>query len=379
MFTKKKTKQNPNRTANQTANHEPNQGPDRRKVTRTQGIILGLALVPILAVGVAGGIGTYTNLSATYGSGTAAGALAAGEGATAVLAVIMLGLTVLGQSTPVLLRVGLWTLPAVAAVMAATAANGLGESIVYAATPMAITASAEGLAFLARRIVIYTDGRDADAEARNADVIRDIAYHQARADRHPDPKQRKKSGKKVWKLAAKVGTGDVALGGALVDVQRERMTAGASAALTRLYTGTTDTPAAATDASALTATSAPALPSASAGEATEAGSHDITIHADTSGYPPHTTSDQGGEGQDIRPDLKIVREEGQPKKSIAADVRDMVADGVRDVRYVIDAIAARHDRSPEEKALRDTVTRYHRDAVRAADGDATRTGQGAYL
>ncbi|MEU3084748.1 conjugal transfer protein [Streptomyces albidoflavus] len=365
-------------------NHEPNQtanqdGPARRKITTVQRVILGLALAPILAVGVAGGIGTYTNLSATYGSGTAAGALAAGEGATAVLAVIMLGLTVLGQSTPALLRVGLWTLPAVAAVMGATAANGLGESIVYAATPMAITAAAEGLAFLARRIVIYTDGRDADAEARSADLVRQLAHHQARADRHPDPKQQAKSAKKVWKLAAKVGTGDVALGGALVDVQRERMTAGASAVLTRLYTGTTDTPSAATDASALTATSAPALPSASASDATEAGSHDTTIHADTSGYPPHTPSNQGGESQDVRPDLKIVREEEGPKQSIAADVRDMVADGVRDVRYVIDAIAARHDRSPQEKALRATVARYHRDAVRAADGDATRTGQGAYL
>lgn len=374
------TNHEPNHEPNQTANQNPNQGsPARRKITTVQRVILGLALAPILAVGVAGGIGTYTNLSAKYGSGTAAGALAAGEGATAVLAVIMLGLTVLGQSTPVLLRVGLWTLPAVAAVMGATAANGLGEGIVYAATPMAITAAAEGLAFLARRIVIYTDGRDADAEARNADVIRDLAYHQARADRHPDPKQRKKSEAKVWKLAAKVGTGDVALGGALVDVQRERMTAGASAVLTRLYTGTTDTPTAPTDASALTAAATPELPPVASGDATKAGSHDATIHADTSGYPHQTTSDQDGEGQDVRPDLQIVREEEQPKKSIAADVRDMVADGVRDVRYVIDAIAARHDRRPDEKALRATVARYHRDAVRAADGDATRTGQGAYL
>ncbi|MEV7518932.1 conjugal transfer protein [Streptomyces diastaticus] len=367
-----------NHEPNQTANHEPNQTA-RRKVTLTQGLILGLALVPILAVGVAGGVGTYNNLSAAYGSSTAAGALAAGEGATAVLAVIMVGLTILGQSTPALLRIGLWTLPTIAAAMGATAATTPGETLVYAATPMAITAAAEGLSFLARRIVIYTDGRDADAEARSADLVRQLAYHQARADRHPDPKQQAKSEKKVWKLAAKVGTGDVALGGALVDVQRKRMTAGASAVLTRLYTGTTDTPAAATDASALTAAATPALLSASASDATEPGSHDATIHADTSGYPPQTASGQGGEGQDVRPDLQIVREGEQPKKSIAADVRDMVADGVRDVRYVIDAIAARHDRSPAEKALRDTVTRYHRDAVRAADGASTRTGQGAYL
>ncbi|MDT0382703.1 conjugal transfer protein, partial [Streptomyces sp. DSM 42041] len=71
---------------------------ERRELTRTQKVVLTAAFVPMLATGVAGGIGTYTNISGAYGKGTALGAVAAGEGATGVLAVIMLALTLLGQS-----------------------------------------------------------------------------------------------------------------------------------------------------------------------------------------------------------------------------------------------------------------------------------------
>ncbi|MFB7938991.1 conjugal transfer protein [Streptomyces sp. NPDC056049] len=213
-----------------------------RELGTLQRVVLGAAFVPMLVTGGAGGYGTYTNIKAAYGSGTAVGAVAAGEGATAVLAIVLLGLTLLGQSSPRVIRAGLWALPAAAAAMSATAATTVGEVVIYALTPMGMTASAEGAAFLARRIVVYRDGRDAEAEAHAADLVQALAYQRAMAERHPDPKVRKKAELESWKLAKKVGAGDIVLGTRLVDAQREKLTAGAHAALADMFGATTVTP-----------------------------------------------------------------------------------------------------------------------------------------
>ncbi|WP_406727913.1 conjugal transfer protein [Streptomyces sp. GD-15H] len=209
--------------------------PTRTRLTRAQKIVLSIAFLPMLATGVAGGIGTYSNISHAYGAGTALGAVAAGEGATAVLALVLLGLTMLGQSSPWPVRVGLWALPAAAAVMAAMAGPDPGRTVIYAVTPMGMCASAEGMAFLARRIVVHTDGRDAEAEARAAAVVRELAYHRAVAANHPDEKTRGKSERTSWRLARRVGHGDHSLGIRLLDVQRARVTAGADAALGSMF------------------------------------------------------------------------------------------------------------------------------------------------
>ncbi|MFI8262097.1 conjugal transfer protein [Streptomyces sp. NPDC085665] len=193
----------------------------------------------MVATGVTGGFGTYSNISAAYGSGTALGAVAAGEGATAVLALVLLGLTMLGQSAPMVIRAGLWALPAAASVMSAMAAATPGETVIYAMTPMGMTTAAEGAAFLARRIVVHRDGRDAEAERRAAEVVQALAYRQAMAARHPDEKVRRKSELAAWKLARKVGTGDLALGEQLLDVQRTRITTGADASLSAMFAGHT--------------------------------------------------------------------------------------------------------------------------------------------
>ncbi|GAA3392221.1 conjugal transfer protein [Streptomyces roseoviridis] len=206
-----------------------------KPLSRVQKLVLGVAFVPMLATGGAGAYGTYTNIKAAYGSGTAVGAVAAGEGATAVLAVVLLGLTLLGQSAPAVIRAGLWALPAAASAMSAMAATGAGEIVIYALTPLAMTASAEGAAFLARRIVVYRDGRDAEAERRAAEVVQALAYHRARAANHPDEKVRRQSELESWKLAKRVGSGDLALGEKLLDVQRTQLTTGAKAALTAMY------------------------------------------------------------------------------------------------------------------------------------------------
>lgn len=208
------------------------------KLTKVQIGVLAAAFVPMLATGVFGGIGTYSNIGHSYGKGTALGALAAGEGATAVLALVLLGLTMLGQSSPRIVRMGLWALPAAAAVMGAMAAPDMGRTVIYALTPMGMSVSAEGMAFLARRIVVHTDGRDAEHERRTADLVQALAYHRARATQHPSDRVRKRSDRTSWRLARRVGVGDVALGSRLLDVQRDRVTAGADAALASMFGGT---------------------------------------------------------------------------------------------------------------------------------------------
>ncbi|NUW06810.1 conjugal transfer protein [Streptomyces sp. CAI-21] len=211
----------------------------RKPLTRVQIGVLTAAFVPMLATGVVGGIGTYSNIGHAYGTGTALGALGAGEGATAVLALVLLGLTMLGQSSPRVVRVGLWALPAAAAVMGAMAAPDPGRTVVYALTPMGMSVSAEGMAFLARRIVVHTDGRDAEKERRTADIVQALAYHRARAAHHPVSWVRKRSDRASWRLARKVGVGDTALGSRLRDVQRDRITDGADAALASMFGTTT--------------------------------------------------------------------------------------------------------------------------------------------
>ncbi|MFB7489077.1 hypothetical protein, partial [Bacillus subtilis] len=78
-----------------------------RSLTRWQMGVLGAAAALMLAVGAAGASGTYTNVvSEFHRQATAAGVVAAGEGLTLVLALIMLGRTMLGQSSPAVVRLG---------------------------------------------------------------------------------------------------------------------------------------------------------------------------------------------------------------------------------------------------------------------------------
>ncbi|MFF7192860.1 conjugal transfer protein [Streptomyces sp. NPDC008079] len=215
----------------------------RKPLTKLQIGVLAAAFVPMLATGVVGGIGTYSNIGHAYGTGTALGALGAGEGATAVLALVLLGLTMLGQSSPRIVRMGLWALPTAAAVMGAMAAPDPGRTVIYALTPMGMSVSAEGMAFLARRIVVHTDGRDAENERRTADIVQALAYHRARAAHHPVDRVRKRSDRASWRLARKVGAGDAALGSRLLEVQRDRITDGANAALASMFGGSDPAPA----------------------------------------------------------------------------------------------------------------------------------------
>lgn len=212
-----------------------------RPLTRGQKAILIGATLPMIAVGIGGAIGTYTNAkSQLQESGTAIGVVAAGEGATLVASLVMIGVTMLGQAAPRVVRAALWLIPAAASIMGLAIAPHLREAVVYAITPMAMTASAEGISFLARRIVTHTSGEDVEAQRRNAEVMRKIAFHAAQAERHPDPKVQKKSALEAWRLMRSIGDGDAQLGSRLIDTSRERLTQGADTALVAMLTGATE-------------------------------------------------------------------------------------------------------------------------------------------
>ncbi|MDD9383134.1 hypothetical protein M8Z33_42110 [Streptomyces sp. ZAF1911] len=215
-----------------------------KSLTTTQGIILGAAALPMLGVGGLGAWGTFTNIKTQFPQdATALGVVAAGEGATLVLALVMVGLTLLSQSSPTVVRLGLWLLPAVASGTGVVVADGTKEAVVYAITPMAMCASAEGIGLLARRIVIYTTGVDMEARRRNAITMRRMAVLRARAANHPWKRARRLAELASWRLARKVGVGDDELGADLVQVQRDRLTVGANQALGQMFTTTAVTPA----------------------------------------------------------------------------------------------------------------------------------------
>lgn len=206
------------------------------QLTRGQIAVLAAATVPMVAFGGLGGWGTYANIVSVFDrSATALGVVAAGEGATLVLALVAVGLVMLGQSVPAPVRVGLWALPAVASATGAAVAETVTEAVVFAVTPMAMTVSAEGMGLLARRIVVFRTGVDAEAQRRNAATVQRLAYHRARAANHPSDHARKRSERASWRLARRVGVGDAQLGARLVTVQRERLTEGADAALLDMF------------------------------------------------------------------------------------------------------------------------------------------------
>jgi hypothetical protein len=209
-----------------------------KKLTGGQRTVLALTTIPMIAVGIGGAIGTYANAaSVLHRKETALGVVAAGEGATLVAALVMIVVTMLGQSAPAVVRAALWLLPATASVMGLAIAPTLREAVVFALTPLAMTASAEGVSFLARRIVVHRTGVDIEAQQRNASTLRQIAYHRARAERHPWKWVRRRSTLKVWRLLGHAGDGDAQLGAGLMVVQRARLTEGASDALGELLSG----------------------------------------------------------------------------------------------------------------------------------------------
>jgi hypothetical protein len=216
-----------------------------KKLTGGQITVLVAATIPMIAVGGFGGWGTYTNIVSEFGrAATAAGAVAAGEGVTLVAALVMLVLTMLGQSSPAVVRVFLWLGPLAASVMGVAVADTLTERILYALTPLGMCGAAEGIGLLARRVVVYRTDVDVEAQRRNAAILRRIAYHRARAERHPWKWVRRVSALVAWRLMGQLGHSDATLGSALTDVQNIRIVEGANTALAAMFSSAPELPAA---------------------------------------------------------------------------------------------------------------------------------------
>ena len=210
-----------------------------RSLTNGQRFVLGAAAIVMVAVGAAGAVGTFSNVLAVFHrEATAIGVVAAGEGLTLILALTMLGLTMLGQPSPAWVRGGLWGAPLAACLTGLSLASTLAEAAVYGLTPLGMSGAAEGLGLIARRIVTYTTGVDADEQRRQADDVQQLAYHQAAAERHPDERDaRGLAADSVGSRQATSAAGDQVLGASLVEVQRERITGGADTALGAMYGG----------------------------------------------------------------------------------------------------------------------------------------------
>src|SRR5690606_32790054 len=139
-----------------------------RTLTKGQIAVLATAAVLMVAVGVFGAWGTYTNaVTEFHRKATAAGVVAAGEGLTLILALVMLARTMLGQPSPAIVRLGMWLAPVSASCIGITIASNVREAAVYAVTPLAMSGAAEGLGFIARSIVVYRTGTDAETLRRN--------------------------------------------------------------------------------------------------------------------------------------------------------------------------------------------------------------------
>ncbi|MFE2559877.1 conjugal transfer protein [Streptomyces sp. NPDC059352] len=203
-----------------------------QKLTTGQIIVLSGAAVIMGTVGGLGGWATYSNVTEEFGrSETALGAVAAGEGLTLVLALVLVGVTMLGQTAPTVVRAGLWLAPAAGAVIGIAVADNTTETVIYVLTPMGMSGAAEGLGLVARRIVIYRTRTDAETTRRNADAARALAYHQARARSHPGRFAKWSSERATWRIARRIGAGDAELSVDLIDMQRTRVAAGAELAL----------------------------------------------------------------------------------------------------------------------------------------------------
>ncbi len=207
-----------------------------RELTKGQAWVLGVTAAAMVVVGGAGSWGTYTNaVTAFHRQATAAGVVAAGEGVTLILALVMLGRTMLGMSSPAVVRAGMWLAPVSASSIGITIASNAREAAVYAVTPLAMSGAAEGLGFIARSVVVYRTGVDAEVMRRNADAARQLAFNRAGSESHPDERKQKAAVRRYWRLAKYVGVGDAELGAGLVDVQRVRVREGADAALASMY------------------------------------------------------------------------------------------------------------------------------------------------
>jgi hypothetical protein len=210
--------------------------PGRREMSELQAKTVKFIAAVMALVGAAGATGTFMNMRGVFGGGTAVGVVAAAEGATLVLALTTIALTIIEQPTPWILHLGMVGIPTAAAIAGFEAAGAdTAKAIVFALTQLAMVAAAEGGALVARKVIVYTTGVDPNAQKRNADIAQRLNFHAARAQKHPSNTVQRRSLREMWRLAKYAGVGDNALAEDLVQAQRARIAQGTDEALRGMF------------------------------------------------------------------------------------------------------------------------------------------------
>lgn len=208
------------------------------KLSKGQTTVLIATSLPMAAVGVAGAVATFVNMDNVLHRGASAlGLVAAGEGATLICALIALAVTLMGQHTPMPVRLGMWLIPLVAAATGVALAPNSTEAVVMAVTPMAMTAAGEGIAFVARRVVAYRTGIDIEQQRRSGLLV----WHANRAANSTGP-ARRISTAAVWRLTKSIAATDPELAAQLAETQRFHIGQGASQNLAAVLTSGPERP-----------------------------------------------------------------------------------------------------------------------------------------
>jgi hypothetical protein len=273
------------------------------KLTKGQTAVLALVSAPMAAVGVAGAVATYVNMdNVLHRSASALGLVAAGEGATLIASLVALAVTLMGQHTPMVVRLGMWVIPLVASAAGVALAPTKVEAVVMGVTPLAMTAAGEGITFVARRVVAYRTGVDIEQQRRAGLML----WHANRAA-NGSGLGKKISKAAVWRLAKAVAETDSQLSVQLSEVQRFHIADGASDNLSAILTKAAERP------SLPLAPAAPALPPAVPVQAAE--------------RPSETVSDLS-EDNDSFDWIRGVLDEGEARVAADPQVRLLTSDEV---------------------------------------------------
>jgi hypothetical protein len=240
------------------------------KLSKGQKVVLWAASTPMAAAGIAGATATYFNMDRILNSGaTAAGLVAAGEGATLICALVALLVTLMGQHTPTIVRLGMWLVPLAASATGAVVAPDLNMKVAMAVTPLAMTASGEGIAFVARRIVMHNTGVDLEAQRRAGLLV----WHAGRAQ-NGGWLGKRLSKAAVWRLTKSFASTDNQMHIQVDDIQRFRIGENLDVNLTDVLAGKAPVKAAQRPAAVPAAPAAPQLPAAPVQAATEPSTDD---------------------------------------------------------------------------------------------------------
>lgn len=284
------------------------------KLSGGQIAVLVAASLPMAAIGGAGAYATYVNMDNVLHRGASAlGLVAAGEGATLIAAIVALAVTLMGQHTPTVVRIGMWMVPLMAAAAGVALAPNRTEMVVMGLTPLAMTAAGEGVTFVARRVVAFRTGVDIEAQRRSGLLV----WHANRAA-NGSKLGKLVSRSAVWRLTKAFAASDRQTGVQIDSVLRYRITEAGDTNLAAVLNRTPGKADKTPESPAVApAEAAPALPPAPASQAAVApygGAQDAETLAtwaaghdgDGEGLPewmqealPETEDDEDGEPEDL--------------------------------------------------------------------------------